>query len=95
RWAVLATLKRQGVDMLTEIEYRAITPEGVSFLHNGEERFVPADTVIIAAGSTPNSVLAEELQGRLPVHVIGGAKEAGELDAKRAILEGTLVGRQI
>jgi 2,4-dienoyl-CoA reductase (NADPH2) len=95
RWAVLALLKRQGVEMLTEIEYKAITPEGVTFLHKGEERFIPADTVVIAAGSTPNSGLADELRGRLPVHVIGGAKEAGELDAKRAILEGALAARTI
>jgi 2,4-dienoyl-CoA reductase (NADPH2) len=95
RWAVLSSLKRQGVEMLTEIEYKEITPEGVWIMHNGEERFIPADTVIIAAGSTSNNGLYEALNGRLPVHVIGGAKEAGELDAKRAILEGALVGRAI
>jgi 2,4-dienoyl-CoA reductase (NADPH2) len=95
RWAVLDSLKRKGVEMLTEIEYKEITPEGVWIMHNGEERLIPADTVIIAAGSTSNNRLYEALKGRLPVHVIGGAKEAGELDAKRAILEGALVGRSI
>ena len=35
--------------------------------------------------------MAEELQGKVPVHIIGGAKLAGELDAKRAIQEGTLL----
>jgi 2,4-dienoyl-CoA reductase (NADPH2) len=95
RWAVLATLKRQGVEMFTEVEYREITPEGVLVLDKGEERFLPADTVIIAAGATSNNRLYAELEGKMPVHLIGGAKEAGELDAKRAILEGTLVGRKI
>lgn len=95
RWAVLATLKRQGVDMLTEIEYKAITPEGVLLTHAGKEKLIPADTVIVAAGSTSNNRLFQELQGALPVYLIGGAKEAGELDAKRAILEGTLVARMI
>lgn len=95
RWAVLATLKRQGVEMITGIDYKEITQEGITVLFDGEERFYPADTVIIAAGATQNNRLHEELEGKLPVHLIGGAKEAGELDAKRAILEGTLVGRKI
>jgi 2,4-dienoyl-CoA reductase (NADPH2) len=95
RWAVLSMLKRQGVEMLTQIEYKEITPEGITIFHEGEERHIPADTVIIAAGSTSNNTLYEALKGRLPVHLIGGAKEAGELDAKRAILEGALVGRAI
>ncbi|MFY0545298.1 FAD-dependent oxidoreductase [Brevibacillus sp. H7] len=95
RWAVLAMLKKQGVEMLTEIEYKEITPEGITILQQGEERHIPADTVIIAAGATSNSRLYESLKGRLPVHLVGGAKEAGELDAKRAIFEGALVGRAI
>ncbi|WP_139491260.1 NADPH-dependent 2,4-dienoyl-CoA reductase [Brevibacillus dissolubilis] len=95
RWATIALLKSQGVEMITEIDYQAITPEGVVIIEKGEEKTIPADTVIIAAGATPNNQLYEALAGRLPVHLIGGAKEAGELDAKRAIYEGTLVARQI
>jgi len=95
RWAVLSMLKQHGVEMLTEIEYKEITPDGITVFHQGEERHIPADTVIIAAGSTSNNALCDALQGRLPVHLIGGAREAGELDAKRAILEGALVGRAI
>jgi len=95
RWAVLSMLKQHGVEMLTEIEYKEITPDGITIFHQGEERHIPADTVIISAGSTSNNALCDALQGRLPVHLIGGAREAGELDAKRAILEGALVGRAI
>ncbi|WP_407653430.1 FAD-dependent oxidoreductase [Brevibacillus ruminantium] len=95
RWATLANLKRHGVEMLTEVEYREITADGVRIVHAGEERLLPADTVVIAAGSTPNNRLYEALQGKLPVHLIGGAREAGELDAKRAIYEGASVGRSI
>ncbi|UFJ41655.1 FAD-dependent oxidoreductase [Brevibacillus humidisoli] len=95
RWAVLARLKHQGVTMLTEVAYREITEEGVRIIHEGHERILSADTVVIAAGATPNNRLADELRGVLPVHVIGGAREAGELDAKRAILEGALLARQI
>lgn len=95
RWAVLANLKRRGVEMLTQIEYSRISEEGVYFIQNGEERMIPADTVIVAAGATSNNSLYHALLDRLPVHLIGGAKEAGELDAKRAILEGATVGRTI
>ncbi len=95
RWATIATLKHHGVEMLTQIDYKEITKEGVIIIQNGEEKLIPADTVIVAAGATPNNRLAEECSGRIRLHMIGGAKEAGELDAKRAIYEGTLVGRQI
>ncbi|QRG66052.1 FAD-dependent oxidoreductase [Brevibacillus choshinensis] len=95
RWAVLANLKRHGVEMVTQIDYKEITAEGVIIRNQEQEQLVQADTVIIAAGATPNDSLFHALQGRLPVHVIGGAKEAGELDAKRAIYEGALVGRAI
>jgi 2,4-dienoyl-CoA reductase (NADPH2) len=95
RWAVLANLKRHGVEMMTQIEYKEITPEGVIIRQGEQDHLVPADTVIIAAGATSNNSLFHALQGRLPVHLIGGAKEAGELDAKRAIYEGSEVGRAI
>lgn len=95
RWATLANLKRNGVEMFTEIEYREITTEGVRFVHAGEERLLPADTVVIAAGNTPNNRLYDALREKLPVHLIGGAREAGELDAKRAIFEGARIGRTI
>jgi len=95
RWAVLANLKRHGVEMLTQIAYREITKEGVIIQQGEEERLIPADTVVIAAGATSNDRLFHELNGRLPVHLIGGAKEAGELDAKRAIWEGSAIGRVI
>ncbi|MGG1659362.1 FAD-dependent oxidoreductase [Brevibacillus sp. NRS-1366] len=95
RWAVLASLARHGVEMITQIDYNKITVEGVLVSQKDEERLIPADTVIVAAGATSNDRLFQDLKGRLPVHVIGGAREAGELDAKRAILEGSEVGRII
>ncbi|WNC13177.1 FAD-dependent oxidoreductase [Brevibacillus brevis] len=95
RWAVLDNLQRHGVEMLTRIEYKEITPEGVVIRLQEAEQFIAADTVIIAAGATPNDSLYHALQGRLPVHLIGGAREAGELDAKRAIYEGAAIGRTV
>lgn len=95
RWAVLANLKRHGVEALTQIEYKEITPAGVVITSAGEDRLIEAETVIIAAGATSNDSLYHALKGRIPVHLIGGAKEAGELDAKRAIYEGAEIGRMI
>ncbi|QOS99189.1 FAD-dependent oxidoreductase [Brevibacterium sp. JNUCC-42] len=95
RWAVLALLKKHGVVTKTEIEYKEILPDGVRIIEKEQEVFIPADTVIIAAGSTPNRILVDSLPTDMKVHLIGGAKEAGELDAKRAIWEGMSVGREV
>ncbi|TPG91304.1 NADPH-dependent 2,4-dienoyl-CoA reductase [Brevibacillus laterosporus] len=95
RWAVLALLKKHGVVTKTEIEYKEILPDGVRIIEKEQEVFIPADTVIIAAGSTPNRILVDSLPPDMKVHLIGGAKEAGELDAKRAIWEGMSVGREV
>lgn len=57
---------------------------------------IPADTIVVCAGQISVRGLADELEARgQSVHVIGGAALAGELDAKRAILEGALVGNQV
>ncbi|MCF6094219.1 FAD-dependent oxidoreductase [Microaerobacter geothermalis] len=97
RWAVLAHLKEQGVQMFTRIEYEKIDQDGVHLLLKGEKMLVPADTVILAAGQYPNHALYSELKdmGMEEVYLIGGASKAEELDAKRAIYEGALVGRKI
>jgi 2,4-dienoyl-CoA reductase (NADPH2) len=83
-----ALLKKQ-VQMVTGVEYRRIDDEGLHITVNGEERVLPADTVVICAGQEPQ----RELQAALlalgkTVHLIGGADVAAELDAKRAIGQG-------
>jgi 2,4-dienoyl-CoA reductase (NADPH2) len=83
-WVHRAELARNGVKMLKGVEYRRIDDAGVHITVDGKEAVVAADTVIVCAGQDPNRSFAN--QGG--VHLIGGAKEAGELDAKRAMLEG-------
>jgi 2,4-dienoyl-CoA reductase (NADPH2) len=95
RWALLATLRARGVEMLTGIAYRAIEADGVRIERAGREELVPADTVVLACGQEPVSELARALEGRVPCRVIGGARLAAELDAKRAIQEAALVGREL
>jgi 2,4-dienoyl-CoA reductase (NADPH2) len=80
-WVHRAELARNGVRMIKGVEYRRIDGAGVHITADGKEMLVAADTVIVCAGQDPR----RELQGN---HIIGGAKEASELDAKRAMLEG-------
>jgi 2,4-dienoyl-CoA reductase (NADPH2) len=80
-WVHRAELVRNGVRMLKGVEYRRIDDAGVHIVVDGKEAVVPADTVIVCAGQEP----LRPLEG---THLIGGAREAGELDAKRAMREG-------
>jgi 2,4-dienoyl-CoA reductase (NADPH2) len=82
-WVHRAELARNGVKMLKGVEYRRIDDAGLHATIDGKEIVVPADTVVVCAGQDPNRFSNDE-----KYHLIGGAKEAGELDAKRAMLEG-------
>ncbi|WP_208349225.1 NADPH-dependent 2,4-dienoyl-CoA reductase [Pseudaestuariivita rosea] len=92
-WIHRASLKMKNVQMIGGVNYERIDDLGlhVSF---GEARENPqvieADTVVLCAGQVPERSLADELQERnVTIHVIGGADVAAELDAKRAINQGT------
>jgi 2,4-dienoyl-CoA reductase (NADPH2) len=80
-WVHRAELARNGVRMLKGVAYRRIDDAGVHITLDGKEMVIAADTVVVCAGQEPR----RELSGK---HYIGGAREAGELDAKRAMLEG-------
>ncbi len=92
-WIHRSTLVAKGVTMLPAVNYERITPEGlvVSFGEKREhERLIEADTIVLCAGQEPLRDLAPGLVAAgITVHVIGGADEAAELDAKRAIDQGT------
>ena len=96
-WIHRASLAAYGVQMLRGVNYERIEPAGVriSFGQSRESpRLVPADTVVICAGQESERGLLAELGDR-PVHVIGGADVAAELDAKRAIDQGTRLGARL
>ena len=80
-WVHRTELARNGVRMLKGVEYRRIDDQGLHIALDGREQIVPADTVILCAGQVSRRRIDAP-------HVIGGAREAGELDAKRAMLEG-------
>lgn len=92
-WAHRLALKARQVDMWSEVEYVRIDDEGLHLNIKGNPVLLPVDNVVICAGQEPLRALYEPLQAAgIPVHLIGGAKEAGELDAKRAIEEGMKLG---
>ena len=80
------TLTRRGVQMVGGVEYVRIDDAGLHTRVNGEPRLFEADSVIVCAGQLPlRSVYDALLASGLKAHLIGGAFEAVELDAKRAI----------
>jgi 2,4-dienoyl-CoA reductase (NADPH2) len=89
-WIHRTGLKVRGVQMVSSVDYQRIDDEGLHVSIDGEPRTLAVDHVVMCAGQEPLRELADQLQaaGRT-VHVIGGAAEAAELDAKRAIYQGT------
>ncbi|MFT4939815.1 MAG: 2,4-dienoyl-CoA reductase (NADPH2) [Paraglaciecola sp.] len=86
-WAHRAGLLSKGVSMLAGCEYLKIDDQGIHIKVNDEIQVLDVDNVIICAGQEPLRELVEGLTK--PYHLIGGADEASELDAKRAIDQGT------
>jgi len=92
-WIHRAALKKKKVEMLAGVNYHAIDERGlhISF---GDKRESPTllevDTIVLCAGQMPLCELIAPLEAAgIKTHLIGGAFEAGELDAKRAIDQGT------
>lgn len=88
-WAHRLTLKSRDVQMWPEVNYLKIDDAGLHITVKGQPQILDVENVVICAGQTPLRELYEPLvQAGIKIHLIGGAKEAGELDAKRAIAEG-------
>jgi len=87
-WAIKLALQMKGVQMLGGVSYRRIDDAGLHISVDGEERVLDVDNVVICAGQEPSRRLYDELKTRgVVTHLIGGAREAAELDAERAIRE--------
>ncbi|MBB4981575.1 NADPH-dependent 2,4-dienoyl-CoA reductase [Streptomyces nymphaeiformis] len=89
-WIHRTELKHRGVSMVAGVSYERIDDAGLHLTIDGEAQLLPVDTVVLCSGQEPKRDLYEELvaAGR-PAHLIGGADVAAELDAKRAIDQGT------
>ncbi|WP_151717932.1 NADPH-dependent 2,4-dienoyl-CoA reductase [Gemmobacter serpentinus] len=89
-WIHRATLQMKRVKMIGGVSYDEVLPEGLAITVNGAAQILPVDTVVICAGQLPERSLAEGIAALgLQCHIIGGADVAAELDAKRAIDQGT------
>jgi len=89
-WVHRASLKQRGVRTLTGCEYLKIDDAGLHVRQGEEAQVLAVDTIVVCAGQeSVRDLLTPLEQAGKRVHVIGGADEAAELDAKRAIDQGT------
>ena len=95
-WIHRAGLVAKGVNMIPGCSYERIDEKGVHVTIDGQPQLIEADTVVICAGQEPERSLHAALtQKGASVHLIGGADVAAELDAKRAINQGTVLAAAI
>ena len=89
-WIHRASLKAHGVRALAGVDYLGVDSAGLRIRHEGVEQLLPVDQVVVCAGQEPLRELQEALvaAGASP-RLIGGADVAAELDAKRAIAQGS------
>jgi 2,4-dienoyl-CoA reductase (NADPH2) len=91
-WIRRTLLRRRGVKMLSGVEYVKIDDAGLHIAIDGAPQVLDVDTVVICAGQEPRRELVAELEAAgIQPKLIGGADVALELDAKRAIDQGTRV----
>ena len=95
-WIHRATLLARGVKMIPGVSYQKIDDEGLHISIGGEPQLLAVDNVILCAGQEPRRDLADPLRAAgKPVHLIGGCDVALELDARRAIAQGTKLALEI
>ncbi|UGA39834.1 NADPH-dependent 2,4-dienoyl-CoA reductase [Chromobacterium haemolyticum] len=95
-WIHRASLQMKRVRMLSGVSYDKIDDAGLHITVKGEAQLLPVDNVIICAGQDPLRELQAPLQAAgKSVHLIGGADVAAELDAKRAIDQGSRLAASI
>lgn len=96
-WIHRTGLKNKNVQMLNSVEYLKVDDAGLHIrIAEGEPQLLPVDTVIVCAGQDPLRELQEGLEAAgQKVHLIGGADVAAELDAKRAINQGSRLAAEL
>ena len=92
-WIHRAALKMKKVKMIAEVSYEKIDAEGFHIKVAGAPQVLDVDNIVICAGQVSNNQLYHAIKENVTnVHLIGGALEAGDLDAKRAIEQGYQIG---
>jgi len=87
-WIHRAELKKNKVRFMIGVQYVCVDDEGLAIIHEGSEKKLAVDSVVICAGQESRTGLYHQLKaGGIDCHLIGGAFKATEVDAKRAIFE--------
>lgn len=94
-WIHRQVAKQHGVKQIADCQYLGFDKHGLTISVSGEEQVLPVDTVIACIGQVSNNEELSSLSENSKVHVIGGAKLAAAIDAKRAIYEALQVARKI
>ncbi len=95
-WIHRSSLRMKQVKMISLVQYQKVDDAGLHLLVSGQPQVLDVDHVIICAGQEPLRELQADLQAAgLNVHLIGGADEAKELDAKRAIDQGARLAARL
>jgi 2,4-dienoyl-CoA reductase (NADPH2) len=101
-WIHRTSLKNRQVQMVPGVSYRKIDDDGLHITvtpkgaEQGEDRVLPVDTIVVCAGQEPLRELQSGLEAAgMKVHLIGGADVAAELDAKRAINQGSRLAAEL
>ena len=94
-WIHRAVAKQQQVEQIAGCQYIELNRDGLVIEVDGERKTLKADTVIACIGQESNQDVFSEFKEKANVHVIGGAKLAAAIDAKRAIFEALQIARTI
>lgn len=95
-WIHRAALKKRTVEMIGGVSYDKIDDQGLHISIDGQPQTLEVDNIVICTGQESRNQLEQGLiDAELPVHLIGGADFAGELDAKRAIRQGAELAARI
>ncbi|WP_091986382.1 FAD-dependent oxidoreductase [Pseudoalteromonas denitrificans] len=94
-WIHRQVAKQQKVEQISDCHYVSFSNKGLEIKENNETRFLDVDTVIACIGQVSNTKSYEAEKENSNIHVIGGAKLAQSIDAKRAILEALEIARVI
>ncbi|MFT5350977.1 MAG: 2,4-dienoyl-CoA reductase (NADPH2) [Gammaproteobacteria bacterium] len=99
-WAHRISLKRKGVHMIPGVEYQQIDDQGLHISIDGQEKILDVNSVVICAGQESerhlyDQLLASQVADNAPIHLIGGADVAHEIDAKHAISQGSRLAAKL
>jgi len=95
-WIHRLSLRNKKVKMIGMVQYDKVDDEGLHLTIGGKPELLPVDNVVICAGQVSLRDLQEPLEAKnISTHLIGGAHEAGELDAKRAIDQGSRLAAKL